>query len=386
MDIEGILAILSRLVAFDTVSRNSNLPLVDWVEDFLRPLGFTLERLPDPTGRKANLLATIGPLDRAGYVLSGHTDVVPVEGQAWTSDPFTLRQEGGRLYGRGACDMKGFLAVCLAAARCMAEARLEKPIHFAFSYDEEVGCVGVRSLVERLAGGEVKPEACFVGEPTGMGVVIGHKGKRSVRATVLGLTCHSSLAPQGVNAVEIGAMLAAEISRIGERLMREGARDALYDVPHSTSHVGVLRGGTALNIVPDFCELMFEFRVIGGEDADRLVDEVVAFARERLEPRMRAVNPACGIEFDVFAGSPGLDTPADAAVVTLAKALAGRNDHGKVAYGTEAGLFHQVAGIPTAILGPGSIEQAHKADEWISIEQLERCAAFVGRLTDQASR
>jgi acetylornithine deacetylase len=291
MDIEGILAILSRLVAFDTVSRNSNLPLVDWVEDFLRPLGFTLERLPDPTGRKANLLATIGPLDRAGYVLSGHTDVVPVEGQAWTSDPFTLRQEGGRLYGRGACDMKGFLAVCLAAARCMAEARLEKPIHFAFSYDEEVGCVGVRSLVERLAGGEVKPEACFVGEPTGMGVVIGHKGKRSVRATVLGLTCHSSLAPQGVNAVEIGAMLAAEISRIGERLMREGARDALYDVPHSTSHVGVLRGGTALNIVPDLCELMFEFRVIGGEDADRLVDEVVAFARERLEPANAGGEP-----------------------------------------------------------------------------------------------
>jgi acetylornithine deacetylase len=268
----------------------------------------------------------------------------------------------------------------------MAEARLEKPIHLAFSFDEEVGCVGVRSLLDRLAGAEVKPEACFVGEPTGMEVVIGHKGKRSVRATVVGQTCHSSLAPQGVNAVEFGAMLAAEISRIGERLMRDGARDALYDVPHSTGHVGVLRGGTALNIVPDLCEIMFEFRVIGGEDPDRLVDEVVAFARERLEPRMRAVNPACGIEFDVFAGFPGLDTPPDDAVVTLATSLTGGNRHGKVAFGTEAGLFQQVAGIPTAIVGPGSIEQAHKADEWIGIEQLERCAAFVDRLTDHASK
>jgi acetylornithine deacetylase len=355
MDIEAIFAILSRLVAFD------------------------------PSGRKTNLFATIGPAERAGYVLSGHTDVVPVDGQAWTSDPFTLRKEGKRLYGRGACDMKGFLAVCLAAAPRMANARLEKPIHLAFSYDEEVGCVGVRSLVERLARVVVKPEVCFVGEPTGMGVVIGHKGKRNVRASVHGQTCHSSIAPQGVNAVEIGATLAAEISRIGDRLMREGARDTLYDVPHSTAHVGVLRGGTALNIVPDHCEIMFEFRIIQGEDADRLVDEVVAFARERLEPRMQAVNPSCGIHFDVFSEYPGLDTRPDAAAVTLAKSLAGRNDHSKVAYGTEGGLFHQVAGIPTVIVGPGSIEQAHKADEWISIEQLERCASFVDRLTDHAT-
>lgn len=384
MDIEGVIAVLSRLVAFDTVSRNSNLPLIDWVEDYLRALGFTLDRLPDPTGQKATLFATIGPAHRPGYVLSGHTDVVPVDGQAWTSDPFTLRRDGGRLYGRGACDMKGFLAVCLAAAPRMAEVRLEKPIHLAFSYDEEVGCLGVRSLVQRLADAKVKPEACFVGEPTGMGVVIGHKGKRSVRATVRGLTCHSSLAPKGVNAAEFGALLAAEISRIGGRLMRDGARDALYDVPHSTGHVGVLRGGTALNIVPDLCELLFEFRVIGGDDADRLVDEVITFARKELEPRMQAVDRSCGIDFDVFAGFPGLDTAPDAEVVTLAKTLAGRNDHSKVAYGTEAGLF-QAAGIPTVILGPGSIEQAHKADEWISIEQLERCAAFVARLVDRAT-
>jgi acetylornithine deacetylase len=382
---DGIIPILSRLVAFDTTSRNSNLPLIEWVEDYLRPLGFRLERLPDASGGKANLWATIGPTDRPGTILSGHTDVVPVDGQAWSADPFTLREAGGRLYGRGACDMKGFLAVCLAAAPRMAEASLLKPIHLAFSYDEEVGCVGVRSLVEALARAEVKPEACFVGEPTGMGIVIGHKGKRSVRATVRGLTCHSSLAPQGVNAVEIGAKLAAEISRIAERLTREGGRDPLYDVSHSTGHVGVLRGGTALNIVPDQCELLFEFRVIAGDDADRLIEEVVFFARRELEPGMKVVDPACGIDFDVFAEFPGLGTEPDAPVVTLAKALAGCNDHTKVAFGTEAGLFATVASVPTVVVGPGAIEQAHKADEWIAVGQLKKCAAFVDRLIVHSS-
>jgi acetylornithine deacetylase len=217
-----------------------------------------------------------------------------------------------------------------------------------------------------------------------MGVVIGHKGKRSVRARVRGLTCHSSLAPQGVNAVEAGARLAAEISRVAGELMRSGGRDALYDVPHSTGHVGVLRGGTALNIVPDECELLFEFRAIGGDDPDALVERIVSFARTELEPAMREVGPGTGIDFEVYAGFPGLDTPPDAEVVTFAKLLAERNDHAKVAYGTEAGLFHEIAGVPTVIIGPGSIEQAHKADEWIAIDQLERCVAFVERLIDRA--
>ncbi|HEY8382814.1 MAG TPA: acetylornithine deacetylase [Microvirga sp.] len=375
--------ILSRLVAFDTTSRHSNLPLIEWVEAYLEPLGFALERIPDATGQKANLWATIGPADRPGYVLSGHTDVVPVDGQAWTSDPFRLRQEDGRLYGRGACDMKGFLAVCLAKAEAMAAAPLERPIHLAFSYDEEVGCVGVRSLVDQLARQPVRPEACFVGEPTGMGVVVGHKGKRSVRATVRGLACHSSLAPHGVNAVEAGARLVAEISRVAAELAGSGGRDELYDVPHSTGHVGILHGGTALNIVPDECEILFEFRVIGGEDPDLLVQRIEAFARDVIEPGMKAVSPEAGFTFDVYAGFPGLDTRPDAAVVTLAKALAGRNDHAKVAYGTEAGLFHEVAGIPTVIIGPGSIEQAHKADEWIAVDELEKCAAFIDRLIER---
>ncbi len=378
--------ILSRLVAFDTTSRNSNLALIDWADARLRDLGFACERIYDPTGRKANLWATVGPPGVPGCVLSGHTDVVPVDGQAWSSDPFALREENGRLYGRGACDMKGFLAVCLAAAERMRAADLAWPIHLALSYDEEVGCVGVRGLVERLRGAPVRPEACFVGEPSGMQVVIGHKSKRSVRVRVRGLACHSSLAPQGVNAVAYGAEVVARVNRIAERLAARGPRDPLYDVPVSTAHVGVLQGGTALNIVPDRCEILFEVRTIGGEDPDALVAEVERHIREDLEPRMRAVGPGTGIDVEVYAGFPGLDTAPEAAVVTLAKALAGRNDHAKVAYGTEAGLFQTVADIPTVVIGPGSIEQAHKADEWIAAEQLAQCEAFVDRLIDRSRR
>jgi acetylornithine deacetylase len=377
--------LLATLVAFDTTSRNSNLALIDWAEGYLAGFGFTSERIYDPTGRKANLWATIGPADLPGFILSGHTDVVPVDGQSWTSDPFTLREEGGRLYGRGACDMKGFLACCLSAAERMRDASLSRPIHLALSYDEEVGCVGARGIVERLRAKPVRPEACFVGEPSGMGVVIGHKSKRSVRVTVRGLTCHSSLAPQGVNAVEYGAKLVAEIGRIGERLAASSPQDALYDVPVSTAHVGVLQGGTALNIVPDTCSILFEFRTVAGVDPDALVAEVERYAREVLEPRMRAVDPATGIDFDVYAGFPGLDTAPDAEVVTLAKALAGRNDHAKVAYGTEAGLFQSIAEVPTVVIGPGSIDQAHKADEWIETEQLAKCEAFIERLIERCS-
>jgi acetylornithine deacetylase len=382
MSLDRIVDILSTLVAFDTTSRNSNLALIGWVEDALRPLGFTCERIPDASGAKANLWATIGPTDRPGFVLSGHTDAVPVDGQDWSSDPFRLREEGGRLYGRGACDMKGFLAVCLALADRMATEPLRRPIHLAFSYDEEVGCVGARDLAAWIGGRAVTPEACFVGEPTGMGVVIGHKGKRSVRAAVRGATCHSALAPRGVNAVEWGARLVAEIRRIGDRLAAEGPRDELYDVPHSTGHVGVFRGGTALNIVPDEAEIVFEFRTIAADDPDALVAEVVEHARAVLEPAMRAVVPSAGFSFDTYAGFPGLDASPDAAIVTLAKSLAGRNDHAKVAFGTEAGLFDG-AGMPTVIIGPGSIEQAHKADEWIETAELERCATFVERLIER---
>jgi acetylornithine deacetylase len=369
--------ILRALVGFDTTSRNSNLAAVKWIEDYLDRLGVVHERIPDQSGGKANLWATIGPAGKPGYVLSGHTDVVPVDGQAWSGDPFRLAARAGRLYGRGAADMKGFLACCLAAVPDMRD--LARPIHLAFSHDEEVGCVGVRGLIARLEAAGIEPAACFVGEPTGMNVVIGHKGKRSFRVDVHGRTCHSSLAPAGVNAVEHAARLIVAIRDIAERLACEGARDPLYDVPFTTAHTGVVEGGTALNIVPDRCSFQFELRPIAADDLDALTAEVVACARERIEPQMRAIAPEAAIAFETISGFPGLDNAPDAEVVALAKSLAGRNAHGKVAFGTEAGLFAQ-AGIPTVVIGPGSIEQAHKADEFIAASELEACGAFLDRL------
>ena len=371
--------VLEALVGFDTTSRNSNLALVEWVEVYLDRFGVAHERVPDKTGGKANVWATIGPSGVPGTILSGHTDVVPVEGQSWSNDPFRLTERNGRLYGRGATDMKGFDACCLAAVPDMVAAPLTRPIHLALSYDEEVGCIGVRGMIARLERAKVKPAACFVGEPTEMRVVIGHKGKRSFRVTVHGKTCHSSLAPHGVNAVEYAARLIVKIRDISNRLARSGARDSLYDVPYTTAHTGVVRGGTALNIVPDACTFEFEFRPLATDDVGSLVDEVMAHARERLEPEMRAVDPAARIVFEEISEFPGLETPASRDVVGLAKRLAGRNEHGKVAFGTEAGLF-ALAGIPTVVIGPGSIDQAHKADEYIAVLQLEACSAFLDRL------
>lgn len=376
--------ILADLVAFDTTSCNSNLPIVDWIEDYLSLFGLRGTRFPDETGEKANLLVTIGPADVPGFVLSGHTDVVPVDGQDWTTDPFRLTEHDGRLYGRGACDMKGFLAVCLAAVPGMVAADLARPIHLAFSYDEEVGCLGVRSMVAAMAEWPVKPLACFVGEPTGMQPVVGHKAKRSLKATITGRACHSSLAPQGVNAIEYAADLILHIRSIGARLAA-GRADDLYDVPVSTAHVGTIAGGTVLNIVPDTCTFAFEFRTLPEEDIDALVAEVEAYARDHLEPRMRAVAPEAGIAFTPLSGFPGLATAEDAEVTRLAKHLAGRNDHGKVAYGTEAGLFAE-AGVPTVVIGPGSIGEAHKPDEFIALSELASCARFVSRLIEEASR
>ncbi len=377
-------SILRSLVGFDTTSRNSNLALIDWVEAFLAERGISGTRVYDETGEKANFFATIGPKHVPGFVLSGHTDVVPVDGQAWSHDAFDLVERDGRLYGRGACDMKGFLACCLAKVDAMKAADLNRPIHLAFSYDEEVGCRGVPSLIDRLIETVARPQACFVGEPTEMQVVIGHKAKRSLRATVTGRACHSSLAPEGVNAVDYAARLVIKIREIGQRLAA-GPSDALYDVPFSTAHTGTIVGGTALNIVPEHCEIAFEFRVLPREDADAPVDEVRRYAAEVLEPEMRAVAPEAGITFEQLSGFPGLDVDADAPVTLLAKRLAGRNDHAKVAYGTEAGLFAGNGAIPTVVVGPGSIAQAHRPDEFIAISELERCGAFLDRLIAEAS-
>lgn len=377
MTIEKTTEILGALVGFDTVSRNSNLGAIGWIEAYLDGLGIAHERIPDATGTKANLWATVGASDAPGYILSGHTDVVPVDGQSWSNDPFRLTARDGKLYGRGACDMKGFVACCLAAVPAMTA--LERPIHLAFSYDEEVGCLGVRDIIAYLDRKALKPAGCIVGEPTGMGVIVGHKGKRSFRVSVRGRTCHSSLAPEGVNAVEYAARLIAKIREIADRLARDGARDALYDVPFTTAHTGWVHGGTALNIVPDECSFAYEFRSIAADDPDALATEVEAYAKTVLEPEMKTVAPEAGFTFELISSFPGLDTAPGTDLITLAKSLSGQTDHGKVAFGTEAGRFSH-AGIPSVVIGPGFIDQAHKADEFIAVSELAACGTFIERL------
>jgi acetylornithine deacetylase len=377
---DRIRALLAGLVGFDTVSDRSNLPLIAYIEDYLASFGITGRRVVDATGQKASLWVTIGPQDRPGLVLSGHTDVVPVEGQNWTHDPFEMIERDGRLYGRGTADMKGFVATCLAMVPEMVRAPLATPIHLAISYDEEIGCVGVRPLLEMLSRAAVKPLGCFVGEPTRMELAIGHKGKHGVRATFRGLACHSSIAPNGVNAVEHAATLIAEISRRAARLATEGTRDDLYDVPHTTLLTSIVQGGTALNIVPDRCRMEFEARGLGIAESKEVTDAIVAWARATIEPAMQKADPACGIDFEEILDYPALDMSADHALVTLAKKLSGRNRHCKVAFGTEAGLFVSMAGIPAVVIGPGSIEQAHKPDEFVELSELLKCADFITRV------
>ena len=311
--------------------------------------------------------------------------MVPVDGQDWTSDPFTLTARDGRLIGRGACDMKGFVAVCLGLVPEMQARTLKKPIHLALSYDEEVGCLGVRPLIAHMLANGYRAEGCIVGEPSLMQVVVGHKAKRSMKTIVTGRGGHSSRAPELVNAVEIAAVLATRITALGGRLIREGRRDELYDIPTSTTHVGTLHGGTALNIVPDHAVMEWEVRALPEDDIDALVAEIVDYARAELEPAMKAKAPESGIEFRIKAAFPGLRADPGAPITTLAKRWAGRNDHAKVAYGTEAGLFAEDGDIPTVVCGPGSIVQAHQPDEYIELAQIEACEAFVRRVIDHCA-
>ncbi|QOZ26616.1 acetylornithine deacetylase [Bradyrhizobium sp. CCBAU 51753] len=383
---DRIRKLLADLVAFDTVSDRSNLPLIDYIEAYLASLGVSGQRIVDDTGEKASLWVTIGPEDRAGLVLSGHTDVVPVAGQDWSHNPFELVERDGRLYGRGTTDMKGFVAVCLAMVPEMLTANLKTPIHLAISYDEEIGCVGVRPMLRELSRKPIKPLGCFVGEPTQMQVIIGHKGKHGVRATFRGLARHSSIAPDGVNAIESAAELIVEIRRRAALLAADAERNSLYDVPHSTLLTSIVHGGAALNIVPDTCAVEFECRGIGITESRQVTDAIIAWAKAEIEPRMRAQHPECGIDFEEILDYPALDTPAENPFVTLAKQLAGRNDHAKVAFGTEAGLFVSIAGVPSVVVGPGGIAQAHTPDEFIELSQLLACGDFVARLITHCAK
>ncbi|HLZ66492.1 MAG TPA: acetylornithine deacetylase [Aliidongia sp.] len=376
--------IITKLVGFDTTSRDSNLALIDWVEAYLADLGVKSDRSWDADRRKANLFATIGPDDKPGIVLSGHTDVVPVDGQDWTSDPFTLTRKDDKLIGRGASDMKGFLGVVLAKAPEFVRRQPKTPLHLAFTYDEEVGCLGVHTLLAELARRPVKPRACVVGEPTLMKPVIGHKGKQSVRCHVHGLESHSALAHQGVNAVEAAAELVAYLKGMARRFRDQGPFDPDYSPPYTTVHTGKIQGGTALNIVPKDCVFDFEFRYLPSEDPAALFDEVRRFATERLLPEMGAISAAAGFDFEELSGMAGLDMRNEDEMTRLVMQLSGANGTGKVSFGTEGGAY-QAFGIPTIVCGPGSIEQAHKPDEWIEVEQLVAAERFMDRLLDHAS-
>lgn len=366
---------LRKLVAFPTVSRDSNLALIEFVRETLAPLDADVRLTYDDGKRKANLFATLGPRGD-GIALSGHTDVVPTEGQAWDTDPFRLVEKDGKLYGRGASDMKGFIACALALAPEFVKRGLKTPLHLAFSYDEEVGCLGVGRLIGDLRRAGVRPRSCIVGEPTEMRPVIAHKGKQGFRCTVRGLAGHSAYAPAGVNAVEYAAEAVAFLKKLARRHRDDGPYDRGFDVAYTTVHTGTLHGGTALNVIPHECVFDFEFRHLPGDDPARLLQEFRDYVGRTLEPEMRKVEPAAGFTIEPLSSIPVLDTGPESEVVALTQELSGSGEIGKVSFGTEGSQF-QAAGIPTVVCGPGSILQAHKPNEFVTLEQMVKCEQFL---------
>ena len=371
--------LLEKLVAFDTTSRESNLALIDFVWRYLNDLGVSGELIHNAERSKANLYARLGPAGDGGVMLSGHSDVVPVEGQNWSVPPFTLTERDGKLYGRGTADMKGYIACMLAAVPHFLAQPLKQPLHLAISYDEEVGCLGVRTLLEALLQRPEKPSICLIGEPTELQPVLGHKGKLGVRCEVKGAACHSAYAPQGVNAIEYAAQLVHQLTAIGERLAQTEQHDTRFDPPFTTVQTGIIRGGTVLNIVPAECVFDFEVRTLPQHDAQAVAAEIDTFAQSELVPRMQAVAVDSAIRFYPISGYPGLLTDAQSDAARLIAYLTQSSDFSTVAFGTEGGLFHQ-AGIPSVICGPGSMAQGHKPDEFISIAQLDACDAMMQRL------
>lgn len=372
-------ALLARLVGFATVSRESNLALIEFVRGYLQDLGVDCELIYNPERTKANLLASIGPPVAGGVVLSGHTDVVPVEGQAWTVEPFCLSEVDGKLFGRGTADMKGYLASVLAAVPLFLSSPLRRPVHLAFSYDEEVGCLGVRSLLALLPQRIPQPALCLIGEPTGLQPVLGHKGKLAMRCHVKGAACHSAYAPYGVNAIEQAARLIGRLGAIGAELAAPSLHDARFDPSYSTVQVGVIQGGTALNIVPADCRFDFEVRALPDFTAHSVVAQLQDYAEQALLPGMRTVHADTAIHFEQLSAYPGLATAPDSNAARLIARLCGSDAFGTVAFGTEGGLFHQ-AGVPTVVCGPGSMDQGHKPDEYVSVEQMAACDRLMDRL------
>ncbi len=368
--------ILKTLIAFPTISADPNRALIDFCADLLRRAGAEVTIIEDATGKKANLYATIGPRDVPGVMLSGHTDVVPVKGQNWTVPPFEMTQHDSKLYGRGTTDMKGFVASALAIGLKAAQMDLKTPLHLAFSYDEEIGCVGVRSMIEMLADAPFVPRFCIVGEPTEMAVATGHKGKTACQVTCTGREAHSSLAPTALNAIHLACDMVTVIRELQDEIAEIGQHDGDYDVPYTTLHVGRMGGGIALNIVPNNAGFLFEIRNLPEDDPEALLVRITEKAEALLAP-LQANFPEAAITLEVTNRSPPLATGKDAEVVSFVKSLTGSNATIKVAFGTEGGLFSTQLGVPTVVCGPGSMAQGHRPDEFISLDQLAKCDAML---------
>jgi acetylornithine deacetylase len=387
------LPLIKKWVSFASVSRDSNLPIIEWTRELLESQGIECHLSYDDTGKKANLWATLPAQDGeskiGGLVLSGHTDVVPVDGQPWVTDPFEAQIVGDRLYGRGVTDMKSYGATALMMVPELLKRKLKRPVHLAFSYDEEVGCIGVHRLIADMKARGYQPAGCIVGEPTGMQVVIAHKGKHGYKTSVRGHEAHSSLTPLGVNAIEIACEFVTHLKSMHRVLAKDGPFDAIYDVPHTTIHTGVIAGGTALNIIPRDCDVTWEIRHHHLNSPDELFAQAKAFA-DSLVPAMQTVAPDTGITHVRTSMLPGFATDADSDIAKLCFACAGTDpaskdmpsSAGKVSFGTEASLFHN-AGVPTIVCGPGHIAQAHQPNEWVTLEQLAWCERFMRRLADE---
>jgi acetylornithine deacetylase len=374
---------IDRLVAYDTTSRVSNLELIEDVETYLKGLGISARRTYDDSGKKANLWATIGPEDRGGVVLSGHVDVVPVDGQDWTGDPFKMRRQNGKLIGRGTADMKGFVAVAIAWAEEMRKRDLKVPIHFAFSYDEEVGCLGVRKLIADVSDNLPRPLAVIVGEPTSMKIIGGNKGGRALRTVVRGVPGHSSEPHRGANAIMAGARIVTFIEDLQNELIANADPDCPFDPPYTTFDLGIIEGGTAGNIIPEFCTIRWGLRIVPGDDGEALEQRVRDYIDAEIQPKLKKAAAHAGVTTELLLQTPGLTPNEDSAAEHLIRHLTGLNESGVVSFGTEAGLFAE-AGVPGVIFGPGSIQQAHQPDEFIAVDQVEACIDFVGKLVDWA--
>jgi len=377
-------SMVERLIAFNTVSRDSNLGLIEWVRDYLHKLGATTRLTHDVSGKKANLFATLGESKKPGLILSGHTDVVPVDGQSWDTDPFVAIERHGKLFARGSADMKGFIGVALTQAPNFVAAlnakRLDAPLHYALSYDEEVGCLGVRGLIRDLEENGIRPAGCVVGEPTSMQPIIAHKGMNRFRCAVRGREAHSSYVTHGVNAIEYAARLVVYIRQIADRLAQFEQRDYGFSVPYTTLSTGLIRGGIASNVIPKDCEFQFDMRTLPQASADALYQEIRAYA-EALAREMQAIDPEAGIDLVWASQTAGLAASETDAIVQWAMRLSRNTQVGKVSYGTEAGLFQKM-GVPTVICGPGDIAEAHRPNEFVALEQLAQCETFMNRILE----